>query len=69
MAEGTRRQTTMGGPVYLPDPTSPPRPTPGCDVCAALDEQREQAERKRDYKRATTLEQEMRSHPRHTEQS
>lgn len=63
MAKGTRRQTTPGRPVYLPDPTSPPRPTPGCDVCGALDRQRGQAEAAGDIHRATTCEIEIRNHP------
>jgi hypothetical protein len=52
-------------PVTLPDPTRPPKPAPGCDVCAALDQQRAAAERSGNIRQATTCEQEMRSHPRH----
>lgn len=68
MAEGTHRKTTMGEPVHLPDPTSPPEPAPGCDVCASLDRQREQAEEAGDIRRATTCEMEIRQHP-HEDQS
>lgn len=50
-------------PITLPDPTRPPAPAPGCDVCAALDEQRAEAEAARDYRTATDCEQEIRSHP------
>lgn len=58
-------QTTSEPPISLPDPTRPPRPTPGCDVCAALDKQRAQAERADDTRRATTCEVEIRDHPQH----
>lgn len=61
----TSRKTTMDPPVTLRDPTSPPRPAPGCDVCAALDKQRDQAERAKNTKLATTCEVEMRNHPKH----
>lgn len=53
----------MDPPVTLPDPTRPPRPTPGCDVCVALDRQRAAAETAGHVRRATMLEVEMRSHP------
>ncbi|MER6352355.1 hypothetical protein ABT186_11015 [Streptomyces sp. NPDC001634] len=56
---------TMSGPVHLPDPTRPPAPTPGCDVCEALDRQRAQAEKAKNHRRATTCEMEIRRHPRH----
>jgi hypothetical protein len=59
-------QTIQEPPVVLPDPTRRPRPAPGCDVCAALDRQRAAAERRRDVKKATTCEMEIRNHP-HTE--
>jgi hypothetical protein len=58
----TSRQTAPEPPVTLPDPTRPPQPTPGCDVCAALDQQRAQAEEAGDVRLATTLEMEMRQH-------
>lgn len=58
-------QTTPEPPVSLLDPTRPPRPKAGCDVCAALDKQRAEAERARNIRRATMLEVEMRNHPRH----
>lgn len=63
MTEGTRHQTTMSGPVHLPDPTRPPSPVSGCDVCEALDKQRAQAEADQDTRRATGCEMEMRQHP------
>jgi hypothetical protein len=59
----TRRKTTMDPPVNLPDPTRPPRPAPGCDVCAALDEQRAEFEQAGDYRLATDHEEEIRRHP------
>ena len=57
------RKTTQDPPVHLPDPTRPPRPKPGCDVCKALDQQRAQAEARKDYRRATDCEMEIRRHP------
>jgi hypothetical protein len=45
----------------------PPRPTPGCGVCQALDKQRAQAEEDKDVRLATMFEVEMRRHPRHRE--
>ncbi|MEH0633808.1 hypothetical protein [Streptomyces bottropensis] len=59
------QQTTAEEPVTLPDPTRPPRPAPGCGVCAALDKQRAQAEKNKDTRRATMFEVEMRRHPKH----
>lgn len=59
-------QSVQGNPIDLPDPTRPPRPAPGCDVCAALDRQRAEAEAAEEYGRATTFEMEIRRHPRHT---
>ncbi|MGW3936425.1 hypothetical protein [Streptomyces phaeochromogenes] len=58
--------TTQESPVTLLDPTSPPRPAPGCDVCAALDKQRAGYESRGDTRAATTCEVEMRNHPKHT---
>jgi hypothetical protein len=61
-----KQQTTPEErPVTLPDPTRPPKPAVGCDVCAALDRQRTTAEGRGDIRQATTCEQEMRSHPAH----
>ncbi|MFS8199029.1 hypothetical protein ACLVWQ_10080 (plasmid) [Streptomyces sp. CWNU-52B] len=57
------QQTTQGRPVTLPDPTRPPPPAPGCDVCAALDKQRVQYERAQNIRRATECEVEIRNHP------
>ena len=59
----TVQQTASEPPVTLLDPTRPPRPAPGCDVCAALDKQRAAFERKNDVKRATDCEDEIRNHP------
>lgn len=56
------QQTTPEPPVTLPDPTRPPMPMPGCDVCTALDGQRAAAERAGDTARATTCEVEIRDH-------
>lgn len=61
------RQTAPEPPVTLLDPTRPPKPRPGCDVCAALDRQRAAADDAGDIKRATMYEVEMRRHPRHRE--
>jgi hypothetical protein len=61
----TKQQTVPEPPVTLPDPSRPPTPAPGCDVCAALDRQRAAAERAGNIGQATTCEQEMRSHPTH----
>ncbi|MFD9570949.1 hypothetical protein ACFWBI_13970 [Streptomyces sp. NPDC059982] len=41
-------QTTMSPPVHLRLPTDAPRPTPGCDVCAALVRERREAYRRGD---------------------
>lgn len=59
----TARKTTMDEPIHLPDPTMPPAPAPGCDVCVALDVQRAEAEAAQDYAQATACEQEIREHP------
>jgi hypothetical protein len=60
-----RQQTLQEPPISLPDPTRPPVPAPGCDVCAALDRQRAAAEEAGDIRRATAYEVEMRRHPKH----
>jgi hypothetical protein len=57
------QQTTPEPPVTLPDPTRPPQPVKECDVCAALDRQRAEAEHRGNVAQATTCEQEIRSHP------
>ncbi|GHH83903.1 hypothetical protein [Streptomyces capitiformicae] len=59
------QQTASEPPITLPDPTRPPRPKPGCDVCEALEVQRAQAEKDGDIRRATMFEVEMRCHPKH----
>lgn len=62
---GPQQQTLQEPPVTLPDPTRPPKPRPGCDVCQALDRQRAAAERAGDVRKATTCEIEIRRHPGH----
>ena len=52
----------MSAPVHLPDPTPPPEPTPGCDICAALSEQRTAARAAGDYSRASDCTVEMSRH-------
>ncbi|MGW1587338.1 hypothetical protein [Streptomyces sp. NPDC002386] len=56
-------------PITLSDPTRPPRPAPGCDVCGALDRQRAEHEKRQEYGRATDCEDEIRRHPQHTERA
>ncbi|MFD5573965.1 hypothetical protein [Streptomyces cadmiisoli] len=63
MQDSTRPRTVMAEAIHLPDPTRPPRPAPGCDVCAALDKQRAQAEKSRNIRKATSCEEEIRRHP------
>jgi hypothetical protein len=53
-------------PVVLPDPTRPPTPAAGCDVCEALDTQRAAAEQDGDIRRATSCEIEIRNHAKHS---
>ena len=60
------QRTTQEPPITLPDPTRPPGPAAGCDVCAALEEQRAGYERRGNTKAATTCEVEMRNHPDHS---
>ncbi|MDQ1027517.1 hypothetical protein QF035_005099 [Streptomyces umbrinus] len=57
--------TTQESPVTLLDPTSPPKPAPGCNVCAALEKQRAGYERRGNTRAATDCEVEMRNHPKH----
>ena len=57
------QQTTPELPVTLPDPTHPPTPAPGCDVCATLERDRVRAEEAGDTSLATTCEVEIRNHP------
>ncbi|MEV6593454.1 hypothetical protein [Streptomyces acidicola] len=59
------RQAYPEPPVSLPDPTRPPKPARGCDVCAALDRQRAAAEQAKNIGAATACEVEMRNHPKH----
>lgn len=51
-------------PITLPDPTRPPKPAPGCDVCGALDRQRAEAKQASDIPRASMYEAEIRNHSR-----
>jgi hypothetical protein len=60
-----KHQTMQEPPISLPDPTRPPKPAPGCDVCEALDKQRAAADEAGDIRRATAYEVEMRRHPGH----
>ncbi|QRX97537.1 hypothetical protein [Streptomyces noursei] len=50
-------------PVHLGVPMLDPGPAPGCDVCAALSEQREQARKRRDMSKVSDLNIEIRNHP------
>ncbi len=43
-------------------PTTPPKPTPGCAVCASLDRQRTQARASGDYSRESDCNVRMRAH-------
>ncbi|MFE9765132.1 hypothetical protein ACFYPC_11455 [Streptomyces sp. NPDC005808] len=63
MAESTRSQTIMTGPVHLPEPTPPPQPVPGCGVCSALDRQRAEHTATGDPSKATDCNVEIRNHP------
>jgi hypothetical protein len=61
-------ETTMTGPVHLPDPEfSEPEPASGCDVCGALIKQWRQATEKgspaHDPSHATDLAVEIGRHP------
>lgn len=58
-------RTVMSPPVHLTEPTPPPAPVGGCDVCGALAKQRAAATAAGDYSRATDCSVEMRRH-RHT---
>ena len=55
-------QTTMSPPVHLALPTEAPRPTPGCDVCAALARQRSVAYREGDRSGVSDCNVEIRAH-------
>ena len=58
------QQTTPEPPITLPDPTRPPRPAPGWDVCARPSTRgARQYERAEDIRRATDCEIEIRNHP------
>ncbi|WSW77378.1 hypothetical protein OG390_33510 [Streptomyces sp. NBC_00996] len=58
--------TTQSGPVNLPLPPTPPEPVRGCDVCAALVGQRQEARDRGDLSAATDADVEIRSHPHKT---
>lgn len=63
MADNTHQQTTMAGPVHLLEPTVPPAPTQGCDVCAALDRRRTECTAGGDPSGATECSVEIGHHP------
>lgn len=56
----------MDAPVHLALPLSPPKPAPGCGVCAALADQRREARDRGDYSAATDADVEIRNHPHRT---
>jgi hypothetical protein len=56
---GTR---TMSEPVHLGLPEADPAPVEGCDVCAVLARDREEARRDGDLSKVSDLNVEMRSH-------
>ena len=56
----------MAESVNLALPLPPPKPAPGCDVCAALAEQRQEARDRGDLSAATDADVEMRNHPHRT---
>ncbi|MDX3214582.1 hypothetical protein PV318_03350 [Streptomyces sp. ME02-6991-2B] len=62
MRKRTPARTVMSPPVHLTEPTFPPRPVDGCDVCGALAKQRAAATAAGDYSRATDCSVEMRKH-------
>ncbi|XNR95016.1 hypothetical protein NRF20_15765 [Streptomyces sp. R-74717] len=53
----------MDKPVHLQLPPEPPRAAEGCDVCAALVEQRQEAKARGDYSAETDANVEIRNHP------
>ncbi|RDG39443.1 hypothetical protein DVH02_03930 [Streptomyces corynorhini] len=59
-------KTTMDGPPRLMLPPELPRPAKGCDVCAALAKQRQEARDRGDYSAATDANVEISNHPHRT---
>jgi hypothetical protein len=56
--------TDLTGDVHVSDrPSMPPTPKPGCDVCASLGRQREQARRIGDMSTVTDCNVEINRHP------
>ncbi|TLQ48348.1 hypothetical protein FEF34_20200 [Streptomyces marianii] len=53
----------MDPPIHLPLPGADPKPAAGCGVCAALERQRSEARRARNYSLATDYNVEIRNHP------
>ncbi|MEV6394079.1 hypothetical protein AB0M39_04735 [Streptomyces sp. NPDC051907] len=66
MSNPKSTKTTMNQPLSVPLPLEPPRPAKGCDVCAALAEQRQAARDRGDYSLATDASVEIRNHPHRT---
>ncbi|MGW7636358.1 hypothetical protein [Streptomyces decoyicus] len=56
-------RTTMAPPVHLSPPLDRPAPATECDVCAALAEQRAEAERKGNFSAVVDCNVELRNHP------
>lgn len=57
----------MDKSVHLQLSPKPPEPADGCDVCAALVEQRREAKARGNYSAATDANVEIRNHPHWTE--
>ncbi|WP_411127358.1 hypothetical protein [Streptomyces sp. x-19] len=55
-------------PVYLGVPGPEPKPAPGCDICGALADQREEARKRGDMAKVSDCNVEMKRHPEHQEQ-
>ncbi|MER5968627.1 hypothetical protein ABT112_02590 [Streptomyces sp. NPDC002055] len=55
--------TMMTPPVHLSLPPSPPKPTEGCAVCAALAKQRAEAEARGNFSAAADCNVELRNCP------
>ncbi|GAA4071840.1 hypothetical protein GCM10022284_04430 [Streptomyces hundungensis] len=53
----------MGGPVHLKLPHAPPKPAPGCAVCAEMAVRRRAARVRGDFSAATDADVEIRHHP------
>jgi hypothetical protein len=55
--------TTMSGPVYLSLPPEPVRPAKGCDVCAALEKERAEAQAMGNGSKVSDCNVEIQQHP------